>query len=66
MYHTTTFMAALARCVNLLGDADSTGAILGQIAGAFYGIDRIDGRLIDRLTFMYLHMCREDNTTFWT
>jgi hypothetical protein len=49
MYHTTTFMAALARCVNLLGDADSTGAILGQIAGAFYGIDRIDGRLIDRL-----------------
>lgn len=49
MYHTTTFMTALARCVNLLGDADSTGAILGQLAGAFYGMDAIDKRLIQRL-----------------
>merc|ERR1711959_776298 len=49
MYHTTSFMAALARCVNMLGDADSTGAILGQLAGAFYGYDAIDKRLVERL-----------------
>lgn len=48
-YHTTTFMAALAKCVNMLGDADSTGAIVGQLAGAFYGIDGIDKRLLGRL-----------------
>ncbi len=33
----TSFETAIIRCVNLLGDADSTGAICGQIAGAFYG-----------------------------
>merc|ERR1719158_1194848 len=49
MYHTSTFMAAVGRCVNMLGDADSTGAILGQLAGAFYGIDAIDKRLLEKL-----------------
>jgi ADP-ribosyl-[dinitrogen reductase] hydrolase len=49
VYHTKSFMGALARCVNLLGDADSTGSICGQIAGAFYGIGAIDSRLIARL-----------------
>ena len=34
---TGSFDAAVERCVNLLGDADSTGAICGQIAGAMYG-----------------------------
>lgn len=34
---TATFDDAVAHCVNLLGDADSTGAICGQIAGAMYG-----------------------------
>lgn len=27
----------IEKCVNLLGDADSTGAVCGQIAGAIYG-----------------------------
>lgn len=49
MYHTKSFMAAVARCVNYLGDADSTGAICGQLAGAFYGVDAIDDRLVHRL-----------------
>eukprot|EP00931_Biecheleriopsis_adriatica_P069953 TRINITY_DN4375_c0_g1_i1.p1 TRINITY_DN4375_c0_g1~~TRINITY_DN4375_c0_g1_i1.p1 ORF type:complete len:580 (-),score=88.08 TRINITY_DN4375_c0_g1_i1:70-1764(-) len=49
VYHTSSFMEALARCVNFLGDADSTGAICGQIAGAFYGSSAIDSRLVDRL-----------------
>lgn len=49
IYHTVSFVSAIARCVNFLGDADSTGAICGQIAGAFYGIDAIDKRFIKRL-----------------
>merc|ERR1712137_751105 len=48
-YHTTSFMDAITKCVNFLGDADSTGAICGQLAGAFYGIDSINSKLIDRI-----------------
>lgn len=48
-YHTTSFMEAMTCCVNFLGDADSTGAICGQMAGAFYGLSAIDPRLIQRL-----------------
>merc|ERR1711879_612956 len=42
-------MAAVARCVNFLGDADSTGSVTGQIAGAFYGYFQIDARCIANL-----------------
>lgn len=49
VYHTRSFMDAMARCINFLGDADSTGSICGQIAGAFYGVDAIDDRLIANL-----------------
>eukprot|EP00440_Ansanella_granifera_P067453 gb/GFBE01073164.1/.p1 GENE.gb/GFBE01073164.1/~~gb/GFBE01073164.1/.p1 ORF type:complete len:477 (+),score=93.44 gb/GFBE01073164.1/:1-1431(+) len=49
VYHTRSFMEALTCCVNFLGDADSTGAVCGQIAGAYYGVDAIDSRLVQRL-----------------
>eukprot|EP00443_Scrippsiella_acuminata_P008636 CAMPEP_0115315788 /NCGR_PEP_ID=MMETSP0270-20121206/77773_1 /TAXON_ID=71861 /ORGANISM="Scrippsiella trochoidea, Strain CCMP3099" /LENGTH=512 /DNA_ID=CAMNT_0002735145 /DNA_START=61 /DNA_END=1596 /DNA_ORIENTATION=- len=49
VYHTRSFMDAVVRCINFLGDADSTGAICGQIAGAFYGVDTIDVRLVSQL-----------------
>ncbi len=35
---------ALTEVVNLGGDADSTGAILGAIAGAYYGVDALPER----------------------
>jgi ADP-ribosyl-[dinitrogen reductase] hydrolase len=35
------FEAAMVDVVNRGGDADTTGAILGMIAGAYYGIDAI-------------------------
>ena len=41
---TASFSAAIERCVNFLGDADSTAAICGQIAGALYGYTAIDDR----------------------
>jgi len=40
-YHSKDFLDAISRAVNLLGDADSTGSIAGQIAGAFYGYQGI-------------------------
>lgn len=50
MYHSRTFVDAVVRCVNFLGDADSTAAICGQLAGTFYGYGGIDQRLIERLS----------------
>ena len=41
---TDSFEEALIEVVNLGGDADSTGAILGALTGAFYGIDAIPQR----------------------
>ena len=41
---TDTFEDALIEVVNLGGDADSTGAILGAIAGACYGVDALPER----------------------
>jgi ADP-ribosyl-[dinitrogen reductase] hydrolase len=37
MHGADSFAKAIGRVINLLGDADSTGAIAGQMAGAFYG-----------------------------
>jgi ADP-ribosylglycohydrolase len=49
VYNTTSFDQAVVKCVNLLGDADSTGSIAGQIAGAFYGFSTIDPRFVANL-----------------
>lgn len=38
---TTTFRDAILAAVNLGDDADTTAAICGQVAGAFYGEDAI-------------------------
>lgn len=48
-YHTRTFSEAVVRCVNFLGDADTTASICGQLAGAFYGYSSIDVRLLEVL-----------------
>ena len=41
---TDSFEEALTEVINLGGDADSTGAILGAMAGAHYGVDAIPAR----------------------
>ena len=43
---TRTFEEGLIAAVNLGGDADSIGAVYGQIAGAYYGFDAIPTRWI--------------------
>ena len=49
VYHTNSFDEAIERCVNVLGDADSTGSIAGQIAGAFYGYSTISPQFCKNL-----------------
>jgi ADP-ribosyl-[dinitrogen reductase] hydrolase len=43
-FETDTFENCLIRVVNRGGDADTTGAIVGALAGAFYGLDAIPKR----------------------
>ena len=43
-HSTTSFEDALIEAVNLGGDADSIGAVCGQIAGAYYGYSAIPER----------------------
>ena len=49
LYHTNTFKDAILRAINLRGDADSLGSVVGQIAGAFYGLDSIPVDWIKKL-----------------
>ena len=49
VYHTTSFEDALILAVNLGHDADTVGAVSGQIAGALYGVQSIPKRWLDTL-----------------
>lgn len=42
----TSFRDAVLRAVNLGGDADTIGAIAGQMAGAHWGLSAVDGDLL--------------------
>jgi len=42
-YHSSSFEEGCLRAVNLGDDADTTGAVYGQLAGAFYGEGSIPG-----------------------
>ncbi|MFY7999038.1 MAG: ADP-ribosylglycohydrolase family protein [Candidatus Kapaibacteriota bacterium] len=46
-YRTNDFETGAILAVNLGGDADSTGAVYGQIAGAYYGVNAIPRRWRD-------------------
>jgi len=46
VYQTSSFDEAIAKSINLLGDADSHGSIAGQLAGALYGYSSIHPQFI--------------------
>ena len=46
---TDSYAAAVLRAANLGDDADTTAAICGQVAGAFYGVGGIPARWLDQL-----------------
>lgn len=48
-FNTDSFKDAILTAVNLGDDADTTAAIVGQIAGAFYGKDAIPGNWLNKL-----------------
>lgn len=45
-HNTDSFVACLVKCINYRGDADSTAAVAGQLAGAFYGLSAIPTQLL--------------------
>jgi len=49
-YHTDNFKDAILDAVNLGDDADTTAAICGQIAGAYYGMEGIPRGWLNKLT----------------
>lgn len=50
--HQYDFESALASAVSHGGDSDSTGAITGNLLGAFLGIDAIPGHLVSSLEML--------------
>ena len=46
---TDTFESAILKAANLGDDADTTAAVCGQVAGAYYGERGIPPRWLDRL-----------------
>ena len=48
---TNSFEDAVLTAVNLGDDADTTGAVVGQIAGAYYGVDAIPAGWLEKLKF---------------
>jgi ADP-ribosylglycohydrolase len=48
-YSTDSFEAAVLKAANLGDDADTTAAICGQLAGAFYGESGIPKKWLERL-----------------
>lgn len=49
LYHTTSFEQAINVATHLCGDADSVASVVGQIAGAFYGVDKIPVEWIKKM-----------------
>jgi len=49
LFSTGSFEACLVAVVNQGGDADTTGAIAGAIAGAYYGPEELPARWLERL-----------------
>ena len=58
LFATDSFESALIDVVNRGGDADTTGAILGLIAGALYGFDAIPRRWLKALDRDTAWRCR--------
>jgi ADP-ribosyl-[dinitrogen reductase] hydrolase len=48
-WHTASFKDAVLRAANLGDDADTTAAICGQLAGAYYGVQQIPSEWIEKI-----------------
>jgi len=50
-YRTDSFKEAVLKAVNLGDDADTVGAITGQLAGAYYGLNNIPDKWVSGLAY---------------
>jgi ADP-ribosyl-[dinitrogen reductase] hydrolase len=48
-WRTASYREAILEAANLGDDADTTAAVCGQVAGAYYGIDGIPSGWLDKL-----------------
>jgi ADP-ribosyl-[dinitrogen reductase] hydrolase len=48
-YHSDTFEKGALLAANLGDDADTTAAVFGQLAGAYYGVDAIPAKWLEQL-----------------
>jgi ADP-ribosylglycohydrolase len=53
-YNSSSFEEGLLKVVNLGEDADTTGCIYGQLAGAFYGEKQVPIRWVDKVKFNHM------------
>ena len=49
LWHSDSFDEAVLRAANLGDDADTTAAVTGQLAGAFYGVEMISAEWLEVL-----------------
>ncbi|MBF0382396.1 MAG: ADP-ribosyl-[dinitrogen reductase] hydrolase [Magnetococcales bacterium] len=63
LFDTDNFADCLVNVVNRGGDADTTGAIAGAVAGAFYGMDSIPNIWLKRLNKSIRKQCTEQALT---
>ena len=52
--NSSSFEEGLLKVVNLGEDADTTGCIYGQLAGAFYGERKVPIRWVDKVKFNHM------------
>ena len=62
LFTTESFESALVDVVNRGGDADTTGAILGMVAGPLYGLANIPRRWLNTLDKETVQACRTQST----
>lgn len=65
-FHTEDFESCVVRAVNRGGDADTAGALAGQLAGACYGVDSVPARWVKKLDRPVQHEIREQAAALLT
>lgn len=61
-FNTDSFESCLIATVNQGADADTTGALVGMLAGAKYGIDQIPERWLNQLNQQVVSQIRQQTT----
>jgi ADP-ribosyl-[dinitrogen reductase] hydrolase len=63
-YTTETFEEGVIKAVNLGDDADTVGAVYGQIAGAYYGFDKIPKKWVEQIALKDIILSIADGLFF--